>query len=219
MSSNSNDVIVIDSDTESNDNDNQNNIINNNDNDNQNNNNEEEEDLRRSKRKRVSTIIKVQGYDVLAKNNYVVTGMKYVMDAHDVDAPKEKKIRKPSPTKASNSNNAPRKKSAAELARLQHNEQIKASVVHKESFRRNFLVQHRQTMEPFMDVHSQSMVERWSESKTRKTAYEPIQLTEQPSLIEVGEMRSYQLEGLNFMINMHAQNLGMILGDEMGLVS
>lgn len=32
-------------------------------------------------------------------------------------------------------------------------------------------------------------------------------------------MRDYQLAGLNFMVNLHKQNIGMILGDEMGLVS
>ena len=40
----------------------------------------------------------------------------------------------------------------------------------------------------------------------------------QPSQIANGEMRDYQLAGLNFLVNMHNRNLGMILGDEMGLV-
>lgn len=40
----------------------------------------------------------------------------------------------------------------------------------------------------------------------------------QPDAIQA-ELRDYQLAGLNWMIKMHRRNLGMILGDEMGLVS
>lgn len=39
----------------------------------------------------------------------------------------------------------------------------------------------------------------------------------QPSEIQA-DMRDYQLDGLNWMVRMNKANLGMILGDEMGLV-
>jgi len=42
-------------------------------------------------------------------------------------------------------------------------------------------------------------------------------LTQQPSLIQSGQMRSYQLEGLNWLIKLHDNNINGILADEMGL--
>ena len=42
-------------------------------------------------------------------------------------------------------------------------------------------------------------------------------LSTQPMLITGGEMRSYQLEGLNWMIKLHDNNINGILADEMGL--
>ncbi len=43
-----------------------------------------------------------------------------------------------------------------------------------------------------------------------------VRLTRQPTTL-VGEMRGYQLEGLNWMINLHDNNISGILADEMGL--
>ena len=51
------------------------------------------------------------------------------------------------------------------------------------------------------------------------TPYKSRKIHIQPELIEGGEMRDYQMLGLQFLVNMYHQNLGMILGDEMGLVS
>ena len=45
---------------------------------------------------------------------------------------------------------------------------------------------------------------------------EPV-LVAQPKMTRE-QLRNYQLLGLNFMVNMHRQNIAMILGDEMGLV-
>eukprot|EP00658_Telonema_sp_P-2_P000140 TRINITY_DN10043_c0_g2_i1.p1 TRINITY_DN10043_c0_g2~~TRINITY_DN10043_c0_g2_i1.p1 ORF type:complete len:965 (+),score=286.55 TRINITY_DN10043_c0_g2_i1:52-2946(+) len=49
---------------------------------------------------------------------------------------------------------------------------------------------------------------------------EPVKIVErletQPSVI-TGKMRAYQLEGLNWMINLHNKNINGILADEMGL--
>jgi SWI/SNF-related matrix-associated actin-dependent regulator of chromatin subfamily A protein 2/4 len=42
-------------------------------------------------------------------------------------------------------------------------------------------------------------------------------VTEQPSLLEGGELRSYQLEGLQWMVSLFNNNLNGILADEMGL--
>ncbi|XP_010468039.1 PREDICTED: probable ATP-dependent DNA helicase CHR12 [Camelina sativa] len=42
-------------------------------------------------------------------------------------------------------------------------------------------------------------------------------VTEQPSLLEGGELRSYQIEGLQWMVSLFNNNLNGILADEMGL--
>jgi len=42
-------------------------------------------------------------------------------------------------------------------------------------------------------------------------------LTVQPKCIEFGQMRPYQIEGLNWMINLYEQGINGILADEMGL--
>lgn len=42
-------------------------------------------------------------------------------------------------------------------------------------------------------------------------------LTQQPSLISGGELRAYQLEGLNWMIRLQDNGINGILADEMGL--
>lgn len=44
-----------------------------------------------------------------------------------------------------------------------------------------------------------------------------VWLTRQPACIEGGEMRNYQLEGLNWLISLYDRNINGILADEMGL--
>mmetsp|Transcript_2589 Transcript_2589/g.5909 ORF Transcript_2589/g.5909 Transcript_2589/m.5909 type:complete len:921 (-) Transcript_2589:134-2896(-) len=44
-----------------------------------------------------------------------------------------------------------------------------------------------------------------------------VRLTVQPANIKFGTMRGYQLEGLNFIINLWRKGMGAILADEMGL--
>lgn len=176
----------------------------------------DDDGIRRSGRKRVSTILKVDGYDVLVKNNYVVKGMAYQTGAYTADVAKKPKKQK---TQATNLKKEPteRKQSSSEVARLQHNEAVKASIKEKESYRRDFLVNHQTILEPFMDEPTRRMVQQWSESKP-SVPFRQGELCAQPDLVTGGEMRDYQLVGLNFMLNLHKQNIGMILGDEMGLV-
>lgn len=44
-----------------------------------------------------------------------------------------------------------------------------------------------------------------------------LQVTEQPSALVGGELRPYQLEGLQWMLSLFNNNLNGILADEMGL--
>ena len=46
---------------------------------------------------------------------------------------------------------------------------------------------------------------------------EAVVLTEQPSSIEFGQMKPYQITGLNWMIHLRSKGLSGILADEMGL--
>ena len=176
----------------------------------------EAEDLdgaRRSGRKRKSTIIQIDGHAVLAKNNYILKGGKYEIGVFDADVQKPKTKAAPK-KKGSSANPVVRKQKPSEIARVEHNENVKAGVLEKQSVRRDFMLQHYDTLKPFMDDSTRRMVQSWRDSTT---PYQRDELFFQPALITGGEMRDYQLAGLNFMVDMHRQNLGMILGDEMGL--
>ncbi|RYE98986.1 MAG: hypothetical protein EOO41_01685 [Methanobacteriota archaeon] len=54
-------------------------------------------------------------------------------------------------------------------------------------------------------------------AEAQDTAHQPVRLTSQPTIIAHGTMREYQLEGLNWMINLHDNSISGILADEMGL--
>ena len=174
--------------------------------------------VRRTGRKRTSTIIQVNGNFVLKQNNYVVKGHTYVHGAFDEDAEKNNQVKKPRKTVTPSTTTEPsvRKQSASEKARMGHNENVKKSIQDKEPTRRAFLVKHQKLLEPFMDEATNRMVLEWGQVKY--PAFQKHELFVQPELITGGEMRDYQLAGLNFMVEMHQQNIGMILGDEMGLV-
>ncbi|KAL2324370.1 hypothetical protein Fmac_023428 [Flemingia macrophylla] len=45
----------------------------------------------------------------------------------------------------------------------------------------------------------------------------PLHVTEQPSILQGGELRPYQIEGLQWMLSLFNNNLNGILADEMGL--
>ena len=44
-----------------------------------------------------------------------------------------------------------------------------------------------------------------------------IKQEQQPSNLENGELKEYQLEGLNWLLKLHSMNINGILADEMGL--
>ena len=174
-----------------------------------------EDNVRSSGRKRVSTIMKVDGYDVLVQNNYVMKGMVYQTGAYTADVASKKRKTTAKSKKAPTA----RKQSSTEVARIQHNEAVKVSIKEKESYRRDFLVKHKEILDPFMDEPTRRLLQQWSESKRSSTPFRKEELFAQPELVTGGEMRDYQLAGLNFLLNMQKQNIGMVLGDEMGLVS
>jgi len=55
------------------------------------------------------------------------------------------------------------------------------------------------------------------EEEDEDAAEEHVFLTKQPSVIKFGQMKQYQVEGLNWMIHLSERGLNGILADEMGL--
>ncbi|CCI49756.1 unnamed protein product [Albugo candida] len=63
----------------------------------------------------------------------------------------------------------------------------------------------------------QSLQEVDDENPFQEKEHVVVHITQQPSIIDFGTMRAYQLEGLNWMVNLAHQGINGILADEMGL--
>ncbi|KAG9310832.1 P-loop containing nucleoside triphosphate hydrolase protein [Chiua virens] len=88
-----------------------------------------------------------------------------------------------------------------------------------EASKRRWLYSHRNLFQPllpstnFFDVLRKEVAELEG-----NVTYVPFHaLTEQPTLIQGGEMKDYQLQGLAFLVYMYNNGMNCILGDEMGL--
>ena len=181
-------------------------------------------DRRRSKRRRVSTIVNVNGYHVKAENNYTVKGGAYVYEEASpvlLVVKQQRQRQTATATKKPPPPQSQRKMAPCEVARIHHNNAVKTSIEKKQPLRMAFLAQHKTVLEPFMDDKTRRKLEEWSSNATRAADhhYNHQELFVQPELVTGGELRDYQLAGLNFLVDLHNQNVGMILGDEMGLVS
>ncbi|OAX35586.1 hypothetical protein K503DRAFT_358854, partial [Rhizopogon vinicolor AM-OR11-026] len=96
---------------------------------------------------------------------------------------------------------------------------IHAKRVQLESARRQWLYPHHDLFQPLLPSTSFfDALRREMQEIGGKPAYAPFRvLTVQPSLVEGGEMKDYQLQGLAFLIYMYKNGMNCILGDEMGL--
>ena len=88
--------------------------------------------------------------------------------------------------------------------------------------RRSFILNHFEVFEPLLPaaqrVKNKLTAAQSSNLPPRNTASKPpASLTEQPSSITGGELRPYQLEGVNWLVSLDHHGVGGILGDEMGL--
>ena len=129
---------------------------------------------------------------------------------------------------ASSKNKRKTNKSDWDKRRLDHNEAVKKRTKEKSVLRTQFLANKIKTLEPLIDksivtkILAKSKEERVAGGEVQqpksRPSYQTRQIHVQPDIIE-GEMRDYQMLGLQFLVNMYNQNLGTILGDEMGLVS
>ncbi|KAJ7544012.1 hypothetical protein O6H91_09G061600 [Diphasiastrum complanatum] len=70
---------------------------------------------------------------------------------------------------------------------------------------------------PFVTSEVKSYIKAHAHDMICKETYPKTVVKRQPKCIVNGEMRSYQLEGLSFMISMFNNGLSAILADEMGL--
>lgn len=174
---------------------------------------------RRSSREKKSTLIYVDGYAVKRDNNYVVKGGEYVHGAFDAngtatDGGALARLPKPNnQTKKAAAKKPPRKPrgpSKAEQERAKHNEIVKGRVASKAKARMGYLAKNAKIIEPFVDSKTN---EHLAVTPAVKDTWKDMSM--QPDMIK-GELRDYQMIGLNWMAKMHSMNAGMILGDEMG---
>ena len=172
---------------------------------------------RRSSREKKSTLIYVDGYAVKRDNNYVVKGGEYVHGAFDAngtatDGGALARLPKPQTKKAAAKKppRKPRAPSKAEQERTKHNEIVKGRVASKAKARMGYLAKNAKIIEPFVDSKTN---EHLAVTPPVKDTWKDMSM--QPDMIK-GELRDYQMIGLNWMAKMHAMNAGMILGDEMG---
>lgn len=77
----------------------------------------------------------------------------------------------------------------------------------------------KQKKEITSDVNSprKRLSEHEEDESMMHERHDTVRLTKQPACIEFGTMRPYQLEGLNWMINLSHRGINGILADEMGL--
>ena len=111
------------------------------------------------------------------------------------------------------------------LTTLQHNEKIKRQMFKDEVKRWKVLKRHEDTILPFIDQKVKDVLDKFATVKSdcnnndsnNGSSNGHVQKLKQPSIVKT-QLRDYQLVGLNWMMGMHNNGMGMILGDEMGLV-
>ena len=81
-----------------------------------------------------------------------------------------------------------------------------------EHLRHSFLAKNLDILKPFCDPKD---LEVLKDVQVEEYQHTPVAV--QPDAIQ-GTLREHQMQGLDFMVQMHGQNLSMILGDETGLV-
>jgi SNF2 family DNA or RNA helicase len=173
--------------------------------------NDIESEIRRSNREKTSTLIHVDGYAVKKSNNYVLKGDSYKYGAAVDDGPKPSKQTAPKSAKAPPK---PRQLTQQELRYKKTKEGVESRTLAKSRNREIFFKENLGALEPFLhpkvfgklrlrngDAHTRALTE---------VGMQPESIT--------AEMRDYQLDGLSWMAKMYQQNVGCILGDEMGLV-
>jgi len=79
------------------------------------------------------------------------------------------------------------------------------------------LVHHQSLFKPLLPPSSNYFTKLPNSGFVKEGITPFKEITEQPSLIKNGQMKQYQLHGLSFLVWLHENGMGGILGDEMGL--
>lgn len=167
---------------------------------------------RKSSRAKTSTLIYVNGHAIKKENNYVVKGMEYVYGgAVGQEQPTK---RKAAPKAGPKPPPKPRAITAQEAERRDKKAEIEKAIRDKAPRRNQFLKEHLSVLTPFIEPKVAQAIQQATVNGASSVDSVPMYM--QPDSI-TGDMRSYQLSGLNWMAKMYSNNMSCILGDEMGL--
>lgn len=99
----------------------------------------------------------------------------------------------------------------------EHNDRVKSLKPYADFNRKAFFKEHLGDFRPFLETNVVEDLESFDPSGAPSPGMKPYkELMQQPSILN-GDMRDYQLQGLNFLAKMHHAGTPCILGDEMGL--
>ena len=176
------------------------------------------------KRKVVPTQVKIGNQFVKRQNLYDMdtgenSGFKLDDTYDDAFLPQERKTHadRPQPSAAKpRHQQQPRQQSDAEKRRLQMNEALRRDAAEMAERRARFFHEHRARIEPFCEPKVLASLAKAASAAPPMPPQRP--LNEQPDSVVGGEMRDYQLVGLDWMADCcERHGLSPILGDEMGL--
>jgi hypothetical protein len=163
---------------------------------------EEEEQMpkRRSGRKRTLTTVTIGKHTVLAKNNYSVRGIGgYVFDTQARDVPVDPYSNRSSKGKTKKREPQPRKRSQAELNRVQHNQDIKLGMDKDNQLRHEYLASKVDVLSPFIGAKVQTFL-RSKQTPNQSSKMDEYKLVSQPDVVTT-TLRDYQMLGLEVRVN------------------
>ena len=161
---------------------------------------EEHVPQRRSGRKRTLTTVTIGKHTVLAKNNYSVSGIGgYVFDTQARDVPVDPYSHRSSKEKTKKRVSQPRKRSQAELNRVQHNQDIKRSAEKDNHLRHEYLASKVDVLSPFIDAKVQTFL-RSKQTHNPSSKKDDYKLVSQPDIVTT-TLRDYQMLGLEVGFN------------------
>ena len=176
------------------------------------------------KRKVVPTQVQIGNQFVKRQNLYDMdtgetSGFRLDDTYDDAFLPQERKTHadRPQPSAAKpRPQQQPRQQSAAEKRRLQMNEALRRDQAEMVQRRARFFHENRARIEPFCEPKVLASLAKAAAAAPPMPPKRP--LDEQPDSVVGGEMRDYQLVGLDWMADScERHGLSPILGDEMGL--
>ncbi|GMI15434.1 hypothetical protein TrVE_jg5295 [Triparma verrucosa] len=170
-----------------------------------------------AKRERSKTTMVIDGYVVKKVNNYTVSESQYHYGElpsyeDEQDTPKQRKVKTKKEKKPPTATQI--KKAKEREGIKEHNESVKSHNSETALQRKAFFKSNLDIFKVFLEKKKVKELENFTPPSDLAPPPNPIMI--QPSILQ-GDMRDYQLEGLNFMAKMHHHGCPCILGDEMGL--